>query len=79
MMLKVAPVEKSLKDKQDPTAAQTTQLRSAIGGRMRACCARPDIMAELASLQSIVTKGKVKHLRQAQQLGIEHKQTLTQH
>lgn len=55
-------------DERDLTPAELTQFRSVLGGLLWMCSTRLDIIAEVGTLQSVVTKSKVKHLRQANQL-----------
>ena len=49
-------------------ASETTLLRSAIGGLMWAGLTRPDLYAELSFLQSAMSKGRVRHLKEVNQL-----------
>ena len=62
-MLKPVPISKDDKDDRPLTPAETTLLRSAVGGLMWTSLTRPDLLAELSTLQSIMNKGKVQHLK----------------
>ena len=55
-------------DERDLTPSELTQFRSVLGGLLWLCSTRLDIVAEVGTLQSVITKAKVKHLRQANQL-----------
>ena len=67
-MLKAPEIEKEIADDHPLNPQQVTQLRSVVGGLMWACVTRPDIMAELAQLQGIVTRACGRHLHQAKAL-----------
>ena len=67
-MLQISEVNKDDNDDRDLTPAELTTLRSIVGGLMWTSLTRPDVLAELSSLQSAVTKAKVKHLRAANDL-----------
>ena len=67
-MLKLIPIVKDDSDDRDLTASETTLLRSAIGALMWTSLTRPDLLAELSTLQSAMNKAKVKHLKDANEL-----------
>ena len=67
-MLQISEVNKDDNDDRDLTPAEVTTLRSIVGGLMWTSLTRPDVLAELSSLHSAVTKAKVKHLRAANDL-----------
>ena len=67
-MLKPVHVEANDKDERDLQPSETTALRSIIGGLMWTSLTRPDVLAELSTLQAIMNKAKVKHLRLANAL-----------
>ena len=50
------------------TAAETTLLRSAIGALMWTALTRPDLLADLSTLQGVMNKAKVRHLKDANDL-----------
>eukprot|EP00439_Symbiodinium_sp_Y106_P004476 s9466_g1.t1 len=62
------------KDERDLLPHETTALRSVIGGLMWTSLTRPDVLAELSTLQSIMNKAKVTHLRSANALTERAKQ-----
>ncbi|OLQ14518.1 hypothetical protein AK812_SmicGene1358 [Symbiodinium microadriaticum] len=67
-MLQPAELGKDDDENRDLTPTEVTSLRSIVGGLMWTSLTRPDVLAELSSLQSAVTKAKVKHLRSANEL-----------
>ena len=62
-LLKPVSVNKDDSDDRFLTPQETTTLRSAVGGLMWTSLTRPDLLAELSCLQSIMNKGQVKHLK----------------
>ena len=62
-MLKPVPVSKDDEDDRPLTPAETPLLRSAVGGLMWTSLTRPDLLAELSTLQGIMNKGRVQHLK----------------
>ena len=67
-MLQPAKIDPKDDDNRDLTAAETTTLRSVIGGLMWTSLTRPDVLAELSTLQSFMNKAKVRHLKNANEL-----------
>ena len=67
-MLKPVAVNKDDDDERALNATETTMLRSAVGGLMWTSLTRPDLLAELSSLQSVLNKGKVKNLKDVNML-----------
>ncbi|CAE7272753.1 RE1 [Symbiodinium natans] len=67
-MLQLIPIVKGDPDDRDLLPAELTSLRSAIGGLMWTGLTRPDLLAELSTLQSVMNKAKVKHLKDANEL-----------
>ena len=63
------PIKYDKMDENQPlNAAGTTQLRSAVGALMWTGLTRPDLLAELSGLQSVMNKATVKHLKEANNL-----------
>ena len=62
-MLKPVNVDSNDDDDRQLNASELTLLRSAIGGLMWTGLTRPDLLAELSNLQSVMNKACVKHLR----------------
>ena len=62
-MLKPVHVDTNDDDERQLGASELTILRSAIGGLMWTGLTRPDLLAELSNLQSVMNKACVKHLR----------------
>ncbi|CAE7229802.1 RE1, partial [Symbiodinium sp. CCMP2456] len=67
-MLKPVTLDTNDKDERDLLPHETTALRSVIGGLMWTSLTRPDVLAELSTLQSVMNKAKVQHLRLANAL-----------
>ena len=67
-MLKPVKVDTNDADERQLDASELTILRSAIGGLMWTGLTRPDLLAELSNLQSVMNKACVKHLRAANSL-----------
>ena len=73
-MLKPVSIDAQDKDDRDLLPQETTALRSVIGGLMWTSLTRPDVLAELSTLQSIMNKAKVAHLKLANALVARAKQ-----
>ena len=67
-MLQPVAIAAEQDDDRELTAAETTVLRSAIGGLMWTSLTRPDVLAELSTLQSVMNRAKVRHLRDVNSL-----------
>ena len=67
-MLQLVPIAKGDPEDRDLLPAEITLLRSSIGGLMWTGLTRPDLLAELSTLQSVMNKAKVKHLKDANEL-----------
>ena len=58
-------IDKTRRDEDDLTPAELTSFRSVLGGLLWLTATRLDIVAEVCTLQSMVTKAKISHLKQA--------------
>ena len=67
-MLKPIAVKKDDKDDRDLSPSELTTLRSAIGALMWTGITRPDLLADLSTLQGVMNRAKVKHLKDANDL-----------
>ena len=68
MMLQPAPIKPDDDMDRNLIASEITVLRSLIGGLMWTSITRPDVLAELSTLQSVMNKAKVCHLKMANDL-----------
>ena len=75
-MLKPVQVAKDDDDERQLSSEETTLLRSAIGGLMWTGLTRPDLLAELSTLQSVMNKACVKHLRASNALVLRAKRDI---
>ena len=67
-MLKPVKIPDGATDDRALSAAETTLLRSAIGALMWTGLTRPDLLAELSTLQGVMNKANVRHLKDANDL-----------
>ena len=67
-MLQPAKIADKDSEDRDLSAEEITVLRSVIGGLMWTSLTRPDVLAELSQLQSVMNKAKIRHLKMANEL-----------
>ena len=63
--LKMVDIDQTRRDEDDLTPLELTSFRSVLGGLLWLTATRLDIVAEVCTLQSMVTKAKISHLKQA--------------
>ena len=66
--LKTVDIDQSRTDDDDLTSSELTAFRSVLGALLWLTATRLDLIAEVCILQSMVTKAKILHLKQANQV-----------
>ena len=63
--LKMVDIDKSRRDDDDLTPSELTSFRSVLGGLLWLTATRLDLVSDVCILQTMVTKAKISHLKQA--------------